>query len=63
MLVEKFVRKSDGLEIKNEDIYLELFNSKQEVWLIALELGEDYSKKCLYNCKYIVDLSFIFVPL
>ena len=44
MRVEKFVRKSDGLEIEDEDTYSELLNSRQEVWLIALELEEDYGK-------------------
>ncbi len=42
--MEKFVRKSDGLEIEDEDTYSELLNSREEVWLIALELDEEYGK-------------------
>jgi hypothetical protein len=44
MRVEKFVRKSDGSEIEDDDTYKELLNSRQEVWLIALEIDEDYGK-------------------
>ncbi len=42
--MENFVRKSDGLDIEDEDIYLELLNSREEAWLIALELDEEYGK-------------------
>ena len=49
--VEKFVRKSDGLEIEDEDTYSELLKSREEVWLIALESDEDYGK--FYSYIYI----------
>jgi hypothetical protein len=42
--VEKFVRKSDGLQIEDENTYSELLRSREEVWLIALELDEEYGK-------------------
>ena len=36
------MRKSDGLEIDDEDLFSDLINGKEEVWLIALEADEDY---------------------
>lgn len=40
--MEKFVRKSDGTDIDDEEVFVALLNSKEELWLIALESGEDY---------------------
>ena len=42
--MEKFVRKDDGLEIDDDDIFLGLLKNKAELWLIALELDEFYGK-------------------
>ncbi len=36
------MRKSDGLEIDDEDLFSDLINGKDEVWLVALEADEDY---------------------
>lgn len=42
--MDKFVRKSDGLEIDDEDTFQELLVSNEEVWLFALELDEHFGK-------------------
>ena len=44
IVARKFVRKSDGLEIDDEDLFSELIHNKEEVWLVALENDEEYGK-------------------
>ena len=40
--IERFVRKIDGIEIDENETFMELLKSKDECWLIALQPEEDF---------------------
>lgn len=41
--IDKFIRKSDGSEVDDDDVLNHLFTEEKELWLVCLANGQEYS--------------------
>ena len=38
--VEKFIRKEDGVEIEDDEVFLDLIKNDKELWVLAIGLDD-----------------------